>query len=437
MTKKIYVLDTSVLIHDPNSYTNFAGNDVVIPINVLDELDKLKTFPNEAGKNARVCVRKLDALCKKGDIHKGIKLENDITLKIDTSKTTDQFGSHTYADNAILACAYEINKKQIKKKVKFPVILVSKDINLRIRARAFDLHAEDYEKDRVDVNELYSGFIAIQNQELGVALKSRSIDCRSYDELKNLYPNQCVQFLNDKSNSISLGRKVGDYLIHLKGIKPWGLDTRNMEQAFAVDLLCDPNIPLVSLIGPAGTGKSLITIAAALELVKEKHLYQKMIVYRPIQTVEKDIGYLPGTVEEKLYPYMQAIYDAFEFLLCSRKGDRENWKQMFELWQQKEIIQLDAITYVRGRSLPDCLIIVDEAQNLSKEEIKTLLTRASSGTKVILTGDIDQIDNNSLDATNNGLSYVVEAFKKSQLAGHITLTKGERSELATEASRLL
>jgi PhoH-like ATPase len=434
--RKSFVLDTSVLAYDPNAFKSFHGNDVIIPIDVLYELDKLKTFPNEAGKNSRLCIRALDALCKHGAIHKGIKIENDIRLKIDTFAAPDTFGPATYIDNKILACAFNIKEKNIKKKGQPPTILVSKDINLRVRARAFDILAEDYEKDRVTVRDLYDGFRTIVDIGLAAELRNRAeLFLDSHEEFKAMHPNECVYLKGEKGSS-AIGRKIDDKIKLVRSTRPWGLETRNMEQAMAVDLLCDPKIPLVTMIGRAGSGKTLIGIASALEMVMERKMYQKMVVYRPIQTVGKDLGYLPGTLDEKIAPHMQAIHDSFEFLLSS-KGGGDRWKVMFDMWREKEIIQLDAIAYVRGRSIPNTLMIIDESQNLSKEEMKTILTRAGQNTKIIITGDIEQIDNTNLDASNNGLTYVVEKFKDSALSGHITLSKGERSELATLASSIL
>lgn len=790
--RKHYIIDTSVLIHDPNSFKSFTGNDVIIPVNVLDELDKIKNQPNEAGKNARVCIRALDTLCSKGDIHKGIKIENGILLKIETSKLPDRFGPASYVDNKILSCAYLIKEKNNKKKTPTPTILVSKDINLRVRARAFNIQAEDYEKDKTPVVELYQGFKSLQSVEIGLALnKKDSLDISMYDELQDLKPNECVHIESKTGDGIAVGRCIKDKLVTIKNRKPWGLDLRNKEQAFAVDMLCDPRIPLVSLIGKAGTGKTLCAIAAALEMVLEQKKYSRLIIYRPIQPVGNDIGFLPGpqpldakimtpkgwstmgdiqpndfvigsdgnakkvlkifpkgekevfkvtfsdgssteccddhlwyttslqesqrkngqgsvkslreirntlkvytsnvnnhkiplvksiefapqetiiepyimgillgdgtlsedysvyftssdkqimdecmlllpsnmmckikskvnnnynysfivkeninneyrrdnifareikrlglngsksgtkfipneykinstnariailqglmdtdgfvskdgadvsysttsdqlakdvqfivqslggiakinkkkskysyneiekelisnvvsislpieicpfrldkkinrfkyrkyplhriitdvssigikktkcilvesddhlyttddfilthnTMEEKLGPWMQAVSDSFEFLFEHRNGSK--WKTILDRYLDDGSIQMEAITYIRGRSIPNAFILIDEAQNLSKEEVKTILTRAGTGTKIVLTGDIEQIDNSFLDATNNGLSYTVEKFKDIDLAGHITFTKGERSVLASKAAEIL
>ena len=416
--RNIYILDTSVLVYDPFCFRNFKNNDITIPIQVLDELDKLKTLSNKTGKNARVSIRNLESYCLTGDVNKGIKIEGNVLLKIDIyiSKLDDKI-----ADNKILSSAIESKNKNKKKKT----ILVSRDINLRIRARSYGVEAENYTNDKADVSELYTGFSNIKLQE-GANLNN--IDC------KDLMPNECV-YLESQDGSSSLARKIGNKIVPIKSRKPWGLDLRNKEQAFATDLIFDNKVPLVTLVGKAGVGKSLVAIACALDLVLDKKQFTKLIVYKSIHPVGKDIGFLPGTMKEKLMPWMQSIYDAFEFLFSSYKGDK--WNSMLDLYVSKGIIQLEAITYIRGRSIPNALILLDESQNISKEEIKTVLTRLGPGSKIILTGDIEQIDNSDLDAINNGFSYVIEKFKDSDLAGHITFTKGERSPLATKAAEIL
>ncbi len=432
--RKTYILDTSVIAYDPNSYKSFIGNDVIIPVYVLDELDKLKTFPNDAGRNARVFIRSLDAICLQGEIHKGINIENDIMLKIDTNHVNaEPYGSVTYVDNKILACAKNVRKANTTDS---PVILVSKDINLRIRARAFNIPAEDYEKDKIQVTDMYTGFREVVSEELGYLLQGEEeFYYKKYDELEGMLPNECVHFVDNKGKGLAIGRRVHDKIKLIVDKSPWDLNLRNKEQAFAVDLLCDPKVPLVTLAGAAGTGKSLVAVASALEMVLNKKVYNKFIVYRPIQPMGNDIGYLPGSLDEKLDPWMQPIKDALEFLLGKgRKGS--TWQDKLSP-QYAERIEMAALTYIRGRSIPDAFIVLDEAQNLSKEEVKTILTRVSNGTKVVLTADTAQIDNPNLDATNNGFTYIIEKFKDSNLAGHVTFSKGERSELATLASNIL
>lgn len=430
--KITYIFDTSVIVYDPFAFEKFPENDIIIPINVLDELDKLKTFPNEVGKNARVFVRTLDELSQKGEIHKGIVLPNKSVLKVDAKNYLTKFGDDDkYVDNKILACA-DFYKNKTKKKA----VLLSRDIGLRVRAKAFEIGSEHYETDNHNNLELFAGHRSIVNQEIGDKLNTKGfLPCDIYDELKDLVPNECVYIEGKNGEGLGLGRKIGNKLVLMENRYPWGLGTKNKEQAMAVDLLLDPKVPLVSLVGSAGTGKTLCVIASALEAVLEQKKYSKLIVYRPIQVVGKDIGYLPGSIKEKLEPYMIPIMDSFEFLMGGKKNDK--WKTMLEMYQEKGTIQMEAITYIRGRSIPNAYIILDEAQNISKEEMKTIITRLSHGSKLVITGDIQQIDNNNLDAMNNGLSYVVEKFKNSDLAGHITLTKGERSPLAAKAAEIL
>ena len=428
MTKKNYILDTSALVYDPLCFKTFQDSNVIIPITVLDELDKLKKQAGEAGKNARVCIKLLDELCSTGDVGIGIDIENGINIKIDaTNLDASQFGDSLYGDNRILACANFYNAYGT-------AILVSNDINLRVRARVIGIGAQACESKQISFSDLYSGFVTIKDEELGEELLDRG--WLDPNELTvQLLINECVVFVDKHNEEVSCGRKISNNKIKvIKNLYPWDISARNSEQALAMDLIMDKNISLVTLIGKAGTGKSLVTLASALDLVSRKE-YNKFIIYRPIQAVGNDIGFLPGTMEEKLAPWFEAIMDNFEILLTSSNGS--SWIKDFEMFKKKGQLEMQALTYIRGRSIPNSIILVDECQNLSKEEVKTILTRAGEDTKIILTGDIEQIDNSDLDATNNGLTYVIEKFKDTDLAGHITFTKGERSRLATVASEIL
>lgn len=431
--RKQYILDTSTLIVNPLSFTHFNHSDVIIPIVVLNELDNLKKQPNEAGKNARVCIRLIDDISNKGDISTGILLENDSLLKIDASyyENEGNFGNITYGDTQILICAYNYYLNHPTK----DVILVSNDINLRIKAKARGLEAISHEENNT-ISELYSGLHTFVNEEAGLFLQKEGfLNPKDYE--LDLSINQCVMFLDEDDNGISLGRKVAENNIKpIKKNHPWGLQARNREQSFAIDLLMDTNLDLVTLSGISGTGKSLICLATALELVLNRKHYDKLIIYRPFQEMGAPIGFLPGELDAKIAPWFQPILDNIEVLLSNNKNG-DHWKKDFEMFQKKGLIEFGALTYIRGRSIPNALILLDEAQNLSKEEIKTILTRAGENTKIILTGDIYQIDNSGLDAINNGLSYIIEKFKNSPLAGHITLTQGERSRLAAEAAAIL
>ena len=285
--RKIFVLDTSVLIYDNQSYLSFAGNDVLIPITVLDELDKVKKFANESGKNARIAIRNLDTISNLGEIHNGILIDNDIIIKIDASAYGSLGLDPTYGDSKILACAAKAKENCPDSKV----ILVSKDINLRTRAKAFGLMAQDYEKDKIVSNDLFEGFQSIKNQDAGLQLFSEgNLSIADYPECEVLQPNECVLFLGNDNKGVAPGRRVKDEIRLIKDNTPWGLKLRNKEQLFASDMLLDPTIPLITLIGRAGTGKTICTLACTLEMVLEKKMYDSLIIYRPIQPVGNDLG---------------------------------------------------------------------------------------------------------------------------------------------------
>jgi PhoH-like ATPase len=366
--RKIYVLDTSVLAYDPNGFKSFTGNDVIIPVTVLDELDKLKKGSTSAAKNARLAIRALDEVTASGEIHNGISIDGDITLKIDTSTHEPLGEDPMYGDNRILATAKYVLSMAPEGA---DVILVSKDINLRTRARAYGMQAEDYEKDKVESGEFFRGIQTITNDDIGHALSvTGHLVIDHNPELEGLHPNECVYFEDRNEDGVCLGRRHKDVVKLIQPQKAWGLNTRNKEQQFAVNLLLDVKVPLVTLIGMAGTGKSLMAVASALEMVIEKKQYSKIIIYRPIQPVGNDIGYLPGSMEEKLGPWMGAMMDSFE--VCF---DNKSSHTMFEQYCAKGIIEMNAITYIRGRSIPNAYIIVDECfpyeQNIATETGKT------------------------------------------------------------------
>jgi PhoH-like ATPase len=442
MTRKVYVLDTSALITDPQCFKNiqFKNTDVVIPIAVLNELDNLKKGFSGAAKNARVAIRKIDEVSDLGDISTGILLDHDILLKVDTAwldLTEPQYnglGSATYGDTQILACLIDNWNNHPTKDVS----LISNDINLRIKAKSRSISAESYEKENISVNELYTGLQTVVNEEAGeMLLQEGWINPVVYD-LK-LFMHEGICFQTFDGTTIATGRKVANNKVKLiKKYYPWGLSPRNEEQTFLIDMLMDPGIDLVSTLGLAGSGKTLCVLAAALELVINKRQYDKLIIYRPIQPVGSDIGFLPGTITEKLEPWFASIMDNLEVLFTNNdKKGSSDWKRDLEMFQKKGKIEMECLTYIRGRTLPRVLVIFDECQSLSTEEVKTLLTRMGDNSKIVLTGDNQQIDRSDLDAVNNGLVYVIEKFKESELSGHVTLFKGERSRLATKATELL
>jgi PhoH-like ATPase len=428
---KIYVLDTSALISDPQAYKAFPNSSVILPVTVLDEIDKLKKSPGDVGRNCRLIIRELDQICQKAvSIKDGFLLENGSLLSIDIHNYKEA-GNSLYGDTRIISCA--INTKEDNKDAE--VTVVSNDINMRVRAHAYGLFAQGHEVEKKDTSDLYSGVREIHDPIAAKDLKaSGSIFAPSYDY--ELFPNECVLF-TDKNGTVTHKTREsnGGNLKIIKKCYPWGLNARNVEQELAIDLLMDPKIPLVSLVGMAGTGKSLVALACALDLVLEKKIYDKMIIYRPIEPVGGELGFTPGDISEKLAPWFQSTMDNFEILFSAQSGDK--WELNFEMAKKKNRIQFEAMTYIRGRSIPNALIILEECQNISKEDMKTILTRIGDDSKICVLGDVEQIDNRRLDATNNGLSYLIEKFKTSELAGHVTFKHGERSPLASLAAEIL
>jgi PhoH-like ATPase len=436
--KKNYVLDTNVLIHDPRSLFKFEDNDVVIPIYVIEEIDQFKREGTERGRNCRQVARYLDELREKGDdsLAKGVPLGDGMgmlrvavpTARGDLPVALD----HSAQDHAILKTALDVREADHSK----PTIFVTMDTNLRIRADALGMEAETYENTSVDVETLDSGII-----ELPVA----KIDIDEFfqggaltPKPNGLKPNSSVVLKDlESQNHTALGRYDGaksavvPLRVPREGVM--GIRPKNKEQAFALDLLLDDSIRLVTLVGKAGTGKTLLALAGGLRKVVEDGTFTRMLVSRPVMPMGRDIGYLPGDVDEKLNPWMQPIFDNLEFLYGHGKRDNSAFHELIE----GGLVQVEPLTYIRGRSLPHQYLIVDEAQNLTPHEIKTIITRAGEGTKIVLTGDPHQIDNPYVDSASNGLSVVADRFRNERIAGHITLSKGERSELAELAANLL
>jgi PhoH-like ATPase len=429
---KLYVFDTSILVFDPQAFDNHADCAVVVPIAVLDELDNLKKRPGEVGRNARVAIRYLDRLGQLGDLSVGVLTEKNTLVSVDVADYPLKGSNPLYGDNRIISCAYALSQSN---PLNQEVVLISNDAGLRVRAKALGIEAESLETKERSVADLYSGILNIEDKKLGNKLRDKGILDIGVVE-KETSPNQCFVF-SDKEQVICLGRRVGDRIKLVEKNYPWKLKARNQEQELAIDLMLDPNLSMVSLVGSAGSGKSLISLAVGLEMVLNRGMYQKLIIYRPIQVAGNEIGYIPGTIEEKIAPHFAAIMDSFEVLFSMSNTNTDKWKNSLEMYRRKERIQLEAITYIRGRSIPNALIILDEGQNLGQIDIKTVLTRLGEGSKIIITGDLEQIDAPHLDATNNGLIYAIERLKHSPMVGHITLTKGERSPLATEAAKCL
>lgn len=433
--KKTFVLDTNVLIHDPSCLGRFKDNEIVIPLVVLEELDRIKTRMDEVGRAARTVARNLDLLRqeKGGSLVRGIELSGGGFLRIET-QYHDLEGlpdalDYSRPDNKILAVGYGLKQRNPKS----TVILVSKDINLRVKADAFDLPTEDYENDKVDVDELFKGYeiIYVTREVIEQFYASGRLKLPE----RQFHPNQCVLLKVKSTSQSALCKYYEPYdelipLFHIAA-KPWGISARNLEQRFALELLLSDEIKIVSLVGGAGTGKTLLALACGLQKVVEEKVYKKLLVARPIVPMGKDIGYLPGSKEDKLSNWMQPITDNLDFLFA------QTGKDQYSYLQQQGLLEVEALTYIRGRSMPKCYFIIDEAQNLSIHEVKTIITRAGEGSKLIFTGDPYQIDNSYLDESSNGLSVASEKFRGANIAGHIMLKKGERSKLATLGSELL
>ncbi|QXE91858.1 PhoH family protein [Geomonas subterranea] len=439
--KKIYVLDTNVLLYDPQALTKFEDNSIIIPITVIEEIDRFKKDMNETGRNARQVSRLMDAFRKEGSLSQGLDLENGGTLKIEiyeekVMKRLPPELREERGDNRILAVAVDLMESQKE----MPVILVTKDTNLRIKADALGLAAQDYESDKVAIDELYTGCATL---EVGADAIDRFYSQGWLDMDNNGYlPNQYL-LLSEAGNPShsAVGRfdhvsrrMVPLAILDKEGV--WSLFPRNMEQSLALDALLDDNIKIVTLVGKAGTGKTLLAIAAGLQKTAEENIYNRLLVSRPVFPMGRDLGFLPGDIEEKLSPWMQPIFDNVELLLSGHEGEKRHSKGYKELMAMG-ILEIEPLTYIRGRSIPNQYMIVDEAQNLTPHEIKTIVTRAGEGTKIILTGDPYQIDNPYVDAESNGLTYVVERLKEQTISAHVTMTKGERSDLAELAANLL
>ena len=433
--KKTYVLDTNVLLTNSRSLYAYANNDIVVPLKVLEEIDNHKKRQDGVGLNARMSIRVLDSLREKGNLYKGVRIEKGkgiLSIRNYNPETMPVGLDLDCPDNQIIATA--ITEKQVNPKRK--VIVVSRDINMRVKCDALSIICEDYISDQVvsDTSELFTGYKThlVDDQIIDQFYSNEEIRLDE-DEIR-INPNQFVMLISSANDKKSALARFVNYNSPLKRVKDykniWGLTPRNKEQSFALDLLLDPSIPIVTIIGKAGCGKTLLAMAAGLEQVLEKRQYSRLVVSRPVQPLGKDIGFLPGTLEEKMRPWLMPIQDNLDFLM---NGKKNNMDVFFE----DGTIQIEALTYIRGRSISNSYIIIDEAQNLSVHELKTIVTRVGEGTKIILTGDIEQIDDTYLDATTNGLSYAIEKFKKHDLAGHITLIKGERSKIATLAAKIL
>ncbi len=430
--KKNYILDTNVLLHDPEALFRFEDNTVLLPIGVIREIDRFKRDLSELGRSARRVSRTLDELRGRGKLSDGIELDGGGKLQVVTTPDVQANGRNGSVDQEILDVAM-----RLRSTVPGPCIIVSKDINLRILADAMGIAAQDYENDRVDINELYLGHseLELPTEEMAQIASGAMVPYRGDRRPPNEY--LLLRDLADPTHTL-LGRLDPEAqniipLIptprELSAVKP-----RNKEQHFALDALLDERIRLVTIIGKAGTGKTLLAVAAGLYATLERKQYRKLLVSRPTLPMGKDIGFLPGSVEEKLNPWMQPIFDALDLLL----GDSRDGRRPADLLDgQDPRVAIEPLTFIRGRSIHHQFMIVDEAQNLTPLEVKTIVTRVGHGTKIILTGDIYQIDNPYVDSTSNGLSRAVNQFRWHGIAAHISLRKGVRSELAELAANIL
>ena len=440
--KKTFILDTNVLLHDVNCLHAFEDNDIIIPMAVIEELDSFKSEGDTRGKNARMVSRALDEMRTLGHLNEGVSLKEGGTLKIELDKPNilPPFLAFNKADNSILNIAYTLSKKEGSyKKNNNPVILVTKDINMRLKAEALGLAAQDYTTDKVNVDELYTGMaeMEVSSDQIDAFYRDKKLPI----DPKLYFPNEFIILkANDGSKKSAMGRVAnnGEACIRpLSQPEPtaWGIKPLNKEQRFAMELLLDDSLDIVTLVGTAGTGKTLITLATGLQRTMDENAYRRLVVCRSIVPVGKDLGFLPGTKEEKLEAWMGAIYDNLAFLADRKNPDEGEEKAHYLLDSGKN--EIASVTHMRGRSLPGQYMIVDDAQNLTPHEMKTILTRAGEGTKVVVTGDPYQIDTPYLDVESNGLTYLVDRLKGQKSHGHITFTKTERSRLADLASKLL
>jgi len=461
---KHFVLDTNVLLHNPDALFVFQENHLVIPYPVIEELDAMKRREDDVGRNARAAIRHLDRIRREGMLTKGVDLSllgagsrgATGTLSIDTEDRERPPVIHDdKPDNRIIAVAWHLHKDGKR------AVFVSKDLAARIKSDALGIRTEDFENQKVDADRLYTGFVELEtarelidelyrDRMLAVEKLEEALTVRRKGEapfVRTVSPNQFVVLKDTEDEAHSgLGRRLAD-TDHVIPVSPqkkptFGILARNVQQTMALDLLLDDEIKLVTLLGSAGTGKTLLAIAAGMAKVFGEERYEKLLVARPIMPMGRDIGYLPGDKDEKLGAWMQPIFDNLNYLLSSRgspnqQPESKSTEQRIDKLVADGRLVLEPLTYIRGRSIPHQFMIVDEAQNLSPHEVKTIVSRVGEGTKLVLTGDIGQIDNPYLDQSSNGLSYSVERMRGVGLVGHITLQRSERSDLASlAASRL-
>ena len=458
---KHFVLDTNVLLHNPNSLYMFDDNIVVIPFTVLGELDKFKKNNDDTGRSAREVIRQLDRLRSKGTLAEGVKWNGhggmvrvEFADLSTCEKRPDWFAEDT-PDNRIIGVAWSLTQAGHR------TVMITKDINVRLKSDALGITTEDFEAEKVDIDQLYGGYktLAVPSEVIDQLYEEKQLELSAIKEYlkveyedgsfgeNKVFANEFVQFRDqfDESHT-GLARRLADtdHLIPVQGPRRpvYGIMARNVQQTMALDLLLDDEIKLITMIGMAGSGKTLLAIAAGMAKVFGEQRYDKLLVARPIMPMGRDIGYLPGDKDEKLAAWMQPIFDNLTYLMSTRGADAQHAdskpveQRINQLMDTGQLV-LEPLTYIRGRSIPHQFLIVDEAQNLTPHEVKTIVSRVGEGTKIVLTGDVAQIDNPYLDASSNGLAYMIERLKGQPMTGHITLSRSERSQLASIAAELL
>ena len=440
--RKVYVLDSSVLLHDPNAIFQFQDNDLIIPYVVLEEIESKKRLLENVGRAAREAIRHLDRLRDKGQLSQGVLLPNGGKIRIELNHYSNDIlpvkSDLTLADNRILAVSLNLTHEE-----KRPVVLVTKDIAMRVKADALGVLTEDYYSDKVVLPPIMDEIVILplEDTEVATLYKNRTIPLQ-----EPLPPNRCIKtVLSDNSVLPLVSSTDGTKLVYQmrQSQGSWDIRPRNLEQSWALEMLNNPEIKLVNLMGPAGTGKTLLALASGLEQTVHSETYIRMLCARPIVPFGKDIGFLPGEKDQKVRPYMQPIYDNLEYLLRPRRekererGGESMIDSAIDMLVKKRQLEIEVLTYIRGRSIPNQFIIIDEAQNLSAHEVKTIITRAGEGTKIVLCGDPDQIDHPYLDKESNGQAHVASRLNGEAYYGQVRLIRGERSELATFTARLL
>jgi len=436
MANKIFVLDTNVILHDATCIQNFEDNEIVIPISVLEELDQFKRGNEQIHFNAREFLRRLDELSIDSD--EGDLKQFDGKIKVVVNHNWHPDVEATFKDDCpdhrIINCAFKLHEENPDRLL----VLVSKDTNMRLKARSLGLFAEDYTSDAIeDISEIYPGNRLIEDvssSEIDMVYESNGIETVHLKSIEEPRPNENFILRNGQKSVLTYYDPFEKKIVQINKLKAYGISPRNAEQSFALNILLDNRIQLITLSGKAGTGKTLLALASALEKRKD---FRKIFLARPIVPLSnRDLGFLPGDIQSKLDPYMQPLFDNLSVIRHQFKHNDKRGLRINEMLEQEKLL-ITPLAYIRGRSLQKSFFIVDEAQNLTPHEVKTVITRAGEGTKIIFTGDIHQIDHPYLDKKSNGLTYLISRMTGQDVFAHITLEKGERSDLAELASNLL